>query len=129
MKKLIFFGIVFIAACACSSQRESTGSGKPAGTVAIDSTEYEITIIDPDFDRWYLTHYSPALERSNEYYHSMNIQGVSNWNLYFTRNRYSSVIGSYINYNPSEDYGIDVNRRLYWYFRFIEKNYRIRLMH
>ncbi|KAF0195295.1 MAG: hypothetical protein FD166_3011 [Bacteroidetes bacterium] len=128
MKKLAVLGLVFMAVCACSSQKETTGTGKPAATVAIDSTEYEITIIDPDFDRWYVGHYSPALDRTNEYYRSMNSQGVINWNYYFTRNKYSTVIGSYISYNPSIDYGLEVNRRLYWYFRFIEENYRIRLL-
>jgi len=128
MKKLAFLGLVFMAVCACSSLKETSVSGKQAGPVVIDSTEYDITIIDPDFDRWYTVHYSPALERTNEYYRSMNSQGVINWNHYFTRNRYSTVIGSYINYNPSVDYGLEVNRRLYWYFRFIEENFRIRLL-
>jgi hypothetical protein len=110
MKKLAVLGLVFMAVCACSPQKETTGTGKPAA-----------------FDRWYVGHYSPALERTNEYYRSMNSQGVINWNHYFTRNRYSTVIGSYISYNPSVDYGLEVNRRLYWYFRFIEENFRIRL--
>jgi len=128
MKKLVLLGLVIIVVYGCSSPKKSFVSEKTAGRVAIDSTEYEITIIDPDFDRWYIGHYSPALERTNEYYRSMNSQGVINWNQYFTRNRYSTVIGSYISYNPSVDYGLEVNRRLYWYFRFIEENYRIRLL-
>jgi hypothetical protein len=37
------------------------------------------------------------------------------------------VIDSWINYQPQIDYGIDVNRKLYWYFRFVEDYYGIRL--
>lgn len=129
MKNLLIAGLLLIiAGWACSPQKESTSSASPAANVLIDSTEYEITIIDPYFDRWYLMNYSPSRDRSNGFYRSMNNIGVSNWNDYFNRGRYSHVIGSYLHYNPSVDYGIEVNRRLYWYFRFLEENYRVRLL-
>jgi hypothetical protein len=128
MKKLIIFSIVLVAAWSCTQQKEVAKSRATVPTVILDSTEYEITIIDIDFDRWYMMRYSPSMDRSNDYYRSMNASGVINWNDYYTRNKYNQVIGSYINYNPSVDYGIEVNRRLFWYFKFIEETYRIRLL-
>lgn len=128
MKKLMILGFILAAAWACTQQKEMVKSKATAPVVVMDSTEYEITIIDPDFDRWYMIRYSPAMDRSNDYYRSMNGLGVINWNDYFTRNRYNQAIGSYINYTSSVDYGIEVNRRLYWYFKFIEETYRIRLL-
>ena len=93
----------------------------------IDSTEYEITIIDNEFDLWYQLNYSPAKDYSNEYYRSKNQIGVINWNDYYNRNRHSRVIENYLYYDSSVDYGLEVNRKLFWYFKFIEENYRIRL--
>ena len=127
MKKLTFLFIMLIAAWACSQSKEiSTVQGK-SPTLAMDSTEYMISIDDQGFEQWYLMNYSPAADRSNAYYRSQNRLGVSNWNQYFIRNKHSRVVGSDINYNPAEDYGIEVERRLYWYFKYIEENYQVRL--
>ncbi|MBW6492122.1 MAG: hypothetical protein K0B15_13120 [Lentimicrobium sp.] len=128
MKKLLIFGMLIFAGWACTQQRVITQSGAETKSVIIDSTEYQLTIIDPDFDRWYFLRYSPALDRSNVYYRSRNIIAVNNWNDYFMRGRYTRVINSFISYDQSVDYGIEVNRRLYWYFTYMEENFRIRLL-
>ena len=93
-----------------------------------DSTEYEITISDPGFDTWYLMHFSPSNDYSNEYYHSKNLLAVSNWNDYFIRGRHHQLIDTNIYYDCSLDYGIDVNRKLYWYFKYAEEKSGIRLL-
>ncbi|HOP14842.1 MAG TPA: DUF6146 family protein, partial [Lentimicrobium sp.] len=72
--------------------------------------------------------FSPSFDRSNDYYRTMNNIGVNNWNDYFMRGRYNRIIGSYINWNPTTDYGIEINRRLYWYFVYYEETFRIRLL-
>jgi len=128
MKKLIIYGLILLTGWACTQQKEISKSKGSTPAVIKDSTEYEITIIDSDFDRWYMMRFSPAMDRSNDYYRSMNGLGVINWNDYYTHNKYNQVIGSYINYTSSVDYGIEVNRRLYWYFRYVEENFRIRLL-
>lgn len=128
MKKLLIFGMLVFAGWACTQQKKITQTQSDATSISIDSTEYQIIIIDPEFERWFLMRYSPALDRSNEYYRSLNSLGVNNWNDYFNRGKYSRVIGSYIHYNPTLDYGMDVNRKLYWYFKYIEENTSIRLL-
>ena len=127
MKNLLFIAFMLLMAWACSPQKDISKASADIKQVVIDSTEYEITIFDTDFDRWYLLHFSPALDRSNDYYRLMNDRGVTNWNQYFTRNRYNQVVNSYINFNPTIDYGMEVNRKLYWYFRFIEETCKIKL--
>lgn len=128
MKAILILGLFIITAFACTQQKKTTKSQRPAAAIELDSTEYEITIIDPDFDTWYLLNFSPVQDRSNEYYRSMNGLGAVNWNLYYSRGRYSNAVGCYINYIQSEDYGIEVNRKLYWYFKYIEDDYKIRLL-
>ena len=128
MKRLLTFAFILLSVWACTSKREAVKSPDTVPVLVIDSTEYEITIIDPAFDHWYLMHFSQVEDRSNEYYRAMNGLGVSNWNQYYMRGRYPNSIGSYINFIPSVDYGIEVNRRLYWYFKYIEETFRIRLL-
>jgi len=128
MKKSIIYCLLLFAAWACTQQKEITKSQTETKSITIDSTEYEITILDPAFDRWFMMRYSPVSDRNNEYYRMMNERGISNWNQYFTRGRYSDAISTYINYNPAVDYGIEVNRRLYYYFMYIEESFRVPLL-
>jgi hypothetical protein len=127
MKKLILPLFILLVAWSCSPSQK-TGTSDKKTSVQIDSTEYEVIIIDPEFETWYLMNYSPSKDYSNEYYRSRNRIGILNWNDYFDGGRYHRVIENHIFYDPSVDYGIEVNRKLYWYFKYIEENYRIRLL-
>ena len=126
MKQFFFIGIMALLAWACSPAREAAKTSARLVKNSQDSTEYEILIIDPHFDEWYLLNFTPAKDYSNDYYRSKNLVAVANWNDYYRSGRYSPVIDSYIDYWPVTDYGIEVNRKLYWYFRYIRETYRIR---
>lgn len=128
MKKLLLFGIIIFATWSCTQQKQITQSPQPQATITEDDTEYNILIIDPDFDRWYMMRYSTSMDRSNEFYAGMNIRGAQNWNDFYNRGKYPQIIGSYLNYSPFIDYGLDVNRRLYWYFKYVEENFKVRLL-
>jgi len=127
MKNLIFFIFILLLVWSCSTTQK-TGTSDKNTSVQIDSTEYEITIIDTEFETWYLMNFTPSKDYSNEYYRSRNLIGVINWNDYYNRGKYHRLIENHIFYNSSVDYGIEVNRKLFWYFKFIEENYRIRLL-
>lgn len=127
MKK--YLSILFIAlfAIGCSTQKQAT-TDETTSKVISDSSGYDVLIVDPEFDRWYSMRFSQAMDRSDQYYSSMNDLAARNWNDYYHRGRYSRIIDTYLNYNPATEYGIEVNRKLYWYFKFIEERYRIRLL-
>lgn len=126
MKNLFIPACIGLLIWSCTQTHQVSKS--TAGKIQIaDSTEYEITIIDPDFDQWYFLNYSQAKDYSNEYYRSKNQVGVSNWNEYFNQGKYHRVIENFIFINPATDYGIEVNRKLYWYFKYVEENYRVNL--
>lgn len=130
MKKTLLFAIISLFIIACSPKEHLSRTSKTGSASAVinaDSLEHEIIILDPEFDRWYQTRFSEATDRSNEFYQSMNSLGTLNWNLYYNSGKYSNVISSYIDYRNSTDYGIEVNRKLYWYFKYIEEKFRIRL--
>jgi hypothetical protein len=128
MKHLIFLLLVLLVAWSCSPSQKTSVSNTHS-IIKSDSTEYEIIIIDIQFDHWYLLNFSPSKDYSNEYYRSRNQVGVINWNDYYNRGRYRRVIENYIYFNNSVDYGIEVNRKLYWYFKYIEDEFRIQLLH
>jgi hypothetical protein len=113
---------------ACSTQQKTTGTSGVKELIGSDSTEYGIIILDPEFDHWYITHHSNALDRDNEVYRMYNRTAVMNWNDYFILGKYRNIIENHLDYDYNTDYGIEVNRKLYWYFRFVEERYKIRLL-
>lgn len=115
---LILFGL---AAWSCTTTRESAPGNATLKENADDTTTYEVVIIDNQFEQWYLMNFTPSEDRSDEYYRGKNIIAVANWNQYFNTGKYKRVIESYIDYWPAKDYGIEVNRKLYWYFKYIEE--------
>ena len=129
MKPAILIGILALALLACSPVKHSTKTSATIKPVEKDTSEYEITIIDNDFDHWYLMNYSPAKDRSNEYYKGINPVAASNWNYFYRSGKYRNIIESEIDYRPEIEYGIEVNRKLFWYFKFIEEVYKIMLFY
>jgi len=127
MKLSFFIGIMALMVWACSPVKNASKTSAILTQSTKDSTEYEILIIDQKFDQWYLLNYSEAKDHSDDYYRSKNLVAVANWNNYYYTGKYDQVIDSYIDYHPGVDYGIEVNRKLYWYFKFIKNTYGIRL--
>ena len=126
MKNLLIPAFLVLLIWSCNPSQHVSKSS--VHKIALDSTEYEISITDPGFNTWYLLNYSPSKDYGNEYYRSKNQLGVNNWNDYFTHGRYHKAIDCFINYYPSIDYGIEVNRKLYWYFKYSEEKSGIRLL-
>jgi len=127
MKPGFFVGMIALLIWGCSSVKEASKTAAALKQAGQDSTEYEILIIDPNFDQWYLLNYSPAKDYSEEYYRGNNLVAIANWNDYYLRGKYRSVIDSAIDYRSDVNYGIEVDRKLYWYFRYIVSEYKIRL--
>lgn len=127
MKVSFFISIMALTVWACSPVKEASRTSAALTRDSRDSTEYEVVIIDIGFDQWYLTNYSEAKDRSNEYYRYKNQVAIANWNDYYHLGRYDRVIESYIDYRPNIDYGIEVNRKLFWYFKYVKSKYGINL--
>jgi hypothetical protein len=127
MKTGFFIGIIALMICSCSPARKVSKTSAALTKSSRDSTEYEIQIVDPPFDQWYILNYSPANDYSEEYYRGENLIGVTNWNDYYRSGKYSWIIESLIDYRPEIDYGIALDRKLYWYLKYISCTYKIRL--
>ena len=120
MKKLaIWFIPLFLLGCA---QHITPPRSVSSNIIQeIDDEKHEIVILDPEFQTWFLTNAKPMGFYSLRFYESHNIRYVTAWNQK-TINA-SGPISNEINYDPNEDYGLEVNYRLFWYFRYIESIY------
>ncbi len=93
-----------------------------------DSTEYTLIVLDVGYDGYIAT--QPSAEfYSQSYYESWNRQYVLEWNRrYRDPMRYGGFYETRIDYDPIEDYGLELNYRLYYYFQFIKDKYGIVLV-
>nr|WKN35148.1 DUF6146 family protein [Tunicatimonas sp. TK19036] len=122
MKSLGYIMLFFLisAACAPSYTSSSRDRTQPNIVQPEDEEEYEVLIIDPDFDRWFQTNGRPVGFYSEQYYAQKNRQYVASWNEKVGRYGGNSPFQNIINYDYSEDYGIELNYQLFWYFKYIE---------
>ena len=133
MKPLKFYSYLFIIAfliISCGSYQTKNNQIKEQPVViANDSLEYQITIIDPGFTTYLSSTAKPINFYEQSYLENKNKVFVRTWNSRVQNpTRYSAdIYGMTINYDPKINYGLEVNYKLFWYFRFAEKKYRTRL--
>ncbi len=128
MKKFIYILILIMASIYTNgySQGKNERARIKADTTASDSVEYELIIIDPGFQTWFQTQ-PPREYLTKEYYEYMNRLYVAEWNYRYTSSNNQGEYDSYIDYNPSIDYGLDLNYELYYYFKYFEKQHKTKL--
>ena len=129
MKPILIIFLAAILFSGCHTSKNVT-SVKQKAVIAKDkdSTQYEVLIFDPDFDFWYQVHFNSVLDYTNEYYRTQNTLAVVRWNSYYTSGRYYRIIENYLDYDNNTDYGIDINRKLYWYFKYVQEQFHLRLL-
>jgi hypothetical protein len=121
MKGIFWFIIAAILSFGCSTSSKMLGvSDKNLIDISRDKDEYEIIVMDPGFDTWFATTWSPAKDRSVEYYSLWNQRYVSEWNYKVTNPHTTELFNNMIQYDPAADYGIEVERVLYYYFRWVD---------
>jgi hypothetical protein len=129
MKRTVYIIIIILIAFQTSgfSQKKRDRDKVKQDTVSVDSLEYKLIVFDPGFDSWLSTRPSKNFY-SNEYYAKKNWMYVMEWNQRYMTERRSSLYSNFIDYNPRTDYGIDLNYRLYYYFKYFEETNRVRLL-
>ncbi len=97
--------------------------------IADEESEYEIIIMEPGFNTWLQSIARPPGYYSQSFLESRNNILVINWNqralnpLQFDPNLYQLQI----DYDPTIDYGYEVNYKLYNYFIFFQRRFNQRL--
>ncbi len=129
MKKLSFLLAAASFMIACSGPKGMVKI-EPDGQEVTqeDSLEYELIVMDSGFDTWYMLQNTPSTYRSQQYYEGWNQQYVSAWNYLATQPGRRSFFQTIIGYEPGEDYGFELNHKLFYYFQYVEQVLRIPIL-
>jgi hypothetical protein len=120
---------IFFGACGSSPIHKKATQNEEPVVIANDSLEYEVIIIDPGFTFFLNTTAQPEGFYSQNYLESRNRIWVLEWNNR-ARNplQYNSTIyENIIDYQSTINYGYEVNYKLFYYFLFAQKKYRMNL--
>jgi len=135
MKKFLFLFAAVSLMISCSSPKgvvkiETNDKEKAErdSSTKEDSVEYELIVLDVGFESWYILQDSPARYRSQQYYEEWNRQYVSAWNYNAGQPGRRSFFQSIIGYEPFEDYGFELNHKLFYYFQYVEQVLKIPIL-
>ena len=126
---LLFLVVAFFWACGSSNLNTNKVEKEEPVVIANDSLEYQIIIIDIGFNAFLNSIAQPAGFYSQNYLEARNRVWVLEWNnrvrnpQQFNPNIYENII----EYQPSVDYGYDVNYKLFNYFLFAQRKYKMNL--
>lgn len=128
--KMIFpAAVIALMMVACAPAGKTTRPARPEKIDLVqdnsDSTEYELIIIDPGFQTWFDSYHKPIWYYSNDFLATWNHQYVVAWNskvrdIQLQQYDPNNPFLLEIDYRPSIDYGLDLNYKLYHYFRYVE---------
>ena len=130
MKKLIFAFSILLITTNCSTQSNSANQPKedrPLQAQKNDDGEYDLKVLDTQFTYFINAIAKPMSMYSENYLKTKNQFLVSEWNSYYFSGRYRNVIESSIDYDPSINYGIKFEYKLYQVFAFVKWKYGLKL--
>lgn len=128
---IVLFAVCLMSVSAFGFTAKTAFDHAPnTDTVSIqkgDTTEYEVIVIEQGYDSWMATNAKPRWYYTKEYYENRNRFFVIDWNNRVIETMARPPFDERIEYNPNIDYGLEVNYKLYWYFKFMEHKYGINL--
>lgn len=128
MKQLFILLSILVLIWACSAPKGIVKVEKSGPKAEPDSIEYGVETFDSKFETWYAIHKSPAMYRTKDYYENWNRQYVQAWNHKATQMVKNAFFEPIVGYNSHEDFGFDVNHKLFYYFQYVENVLKIEIM-
>jgi hypothetical protein len=129
MMKTVYLTMIILASIQTVglSQGKTDGRAEKGDSVDADSLEYRLVVLDPGFETWLLTR-PPMNYYSNDYYMRKNQLYVLEWNGRYVSSNQNGLYDNYIDYNPRTDYGLEINYRLYYFFKYFEETNHLKLL-
>lgn len=126
---LVVIGIFFWACGSSSPINKNLTEKEEPVVIANDSLEYQIIIIDIGFNNFLNSVAKPEGFYSQQYLEARNRAWVVTWNQRAALpNRFNpNIYENIIDYQPTIDYGYEVNYKLFNYFLFAQQKYRMSL--
>jgi hypothetical protein len=125
MKNFVIPILAVIFLAGCMGGKEVATSNNPPGNA--DSVQYELIVDELGYDSWISTNARPVWYHEQAFYRNWNILYTTEFNYRVLHYPAVHPFTEWINYSPQIDYGIDLDYKLYWYFKFIEDKYNTRL--
>ena len=125
---LLIVGLL-VSACGAYSIENKKSKKEAPVRIANDSLAYEIIIIDPGFTAYLNAIALPEGYYNQRYLEARNRVWVSTWNQRvqnpreFRQDIYENIIA----YRPTVNYGYEVNYKLFNYFLFAQRKYKMTL--
>lgn len=137
MEKIIYILLILLSIIGCSTSKPNTvetadklkTGGNDTIKIANEELEYEVIIIEPGFDFWLASTAYPRGYLSQSYMEVKNYQYVLEWNnrvrqpQIYNPNLYEMTI----DYDPTINYGYEVNYLIYNYMVYFQNKYHQRL--
>lgn len=125
---ILTFGIL-IYACGSSPINDANSTKEEPVVIANDSLEYEIIIFDIGFNSYLNSIAQPEGFYSQNYMEARNRAWVITWNnrAMNPQGYNSNIYENIIDYQPDIDYGYEVNYKLFNYFLFAQRKYKMSL--
>jgi hypothetical protein len=120
--------IVTFSICLCSGLKPAFAQEATLDTLKISPTEtagdtvaYDLIIFDPGFNSWFNRVKRPESYYSESYLESWNTKLVMQCNaLLHQSGRSACMPSTYLDYDWRTSYGLTLNYRLYYYFRYMQ---------
>lgn len=125
---LLTIGLFFWACGSSPINKKITEKEEPV-VIANDSLEYQIIIIDPGFTYFLSAVAQPEGFYSQNYLEARNRAWVITWNQRFQNPHQfnNNIYENRVDYQPNIDYGYEVNYKLFNYFLFAQRKYKMSL--
>lgn len=138
MKSFLYIFLItgFIYSCkssqstdASSKQEEVQLTKNDTVSIANNDLEYELIIIEPGFNFWLETKARPRGYYEQDFMETRNLRYVDAWNdrAMHPLEYPSGLYESRIYYDPTVNYGYEVNYKLYNYFIYFQLTYKQQL--
>jgi len=129
MNKGWMIGLLILLFGAChTSNRMLAVKDENLIDIKQDEEEYELLVLDPGFETWFQATWGPAKDRSLSYYKSWNQRYVIEWNYKARQPHTFDLFDNTIQYDPNINYGLPVERKLFYYFRWVETQLNIPIL-
>ncbi|SFI92845.1 hypothetical protein SAMN05421638_1571 [Kaistella treverensis] len=129
MKKLTAILGIFILMMSCAPNAAPSVNEEKPGIQAQknDEGEYDLEVFDTQYDYFLNAIARPMSMYSETYLKSKNAFLVSEWNSYYFSGRYRNIIESSIDYDPTIDYGLKYEYKLYQVFAYVSWKYGLKM--
>jgi hypothetical protein len=136
MKNIIYIILTLLIIVACSTTKSNVATIKKPTTTVNDTIkivneelEYEVIIIEPGFDFWVNSTALPRGYYSQSYLENKNYNYILEWNNRVRNPQMYSpdLYEMTIDYQPTINYGYEVNYLIYNYMVYFQNKYKQRL--